>query len=873
MGEVYRAKDTRLDRDVAIKVLPEALARDRERVLRFEREAKVLASLNHANIAAIYGFEESAGKRFLVMELVEGETLAQRLHRGPIPVREALELATGIAVALEAAHEKGIIHRDLKPANVKVTLDGAAKVLDFGLAKAMTGDATGTDIANSPTITAQHTRPGVVLGTAAYMSPEQARGRPVDKRTDIWSFGIVLYECLAGTRPFGGATATDVIARILERDPDWNALPDVVPGNVRMLLQRCLQKDRKQRLRDIGEAWVVLDGALAGDFSVVGVSPVPPQPAWRRSLPWLIIASLFTALVVPRLLTSRVEQPVIRLTLSIPESQALTAGANPMMPMDISADGTKIVFEGKHESKSQLYLRHIDQLDATPLANTEDAYCPFFSPDGEWIAFAQERKLRRISVMGGPVMTICEAAEPRGGSWGADGTIVFAPDRSSGIWRVPAAGGEPVKLTDEGTGDGAPTHRWPQILPDGKTALFTASLNNDDYTNANIVAISLDTLVQKVVIQGGTCGRYVSTGHIVFARSGIVMAVPFDAKKLELAGAAIPVLEGVLYAPTYGSVQCAYSQTGTLLYLSGSSGGEEELPIWIDREGKESPISKHKRDYLDASLAPDGTRLAASIFDNASFDIWVLDIERDMFTRLTFDEASDRFPEWSPDGKWVVFTSPGGKRGDNLFRQLADGTGKAEPLTTSDNNQVAWTFSPDGSILVFVERVPKTDFDIMYLRMDVQDREPEAFLATAFYETAPAISPDGKWISYASNESGEPEIYARPFLRPGTKVKVSAERGTLSKWSQDGKEIFYREDRKIMAASVAVQDDTLRVLSPRLLFELKSNAYVGPLDVAPDGARFLFIRPAGDAKEQSQQMTVVVNWFEELESRMNARKD
>lgn len=874
MGEVYRARDSRLDREVAIKVLPEAFSQDPERVARFQREAKVLASLNHPNIAAIYGFEEVDGKRLLALELVEGLTLADRLREGALSIEDALSINRQIAEALEAAHERGIIHRDLKPANVKITPEGAVKVLDFGLAKAMAEDERSqTMMANSPTITADYTRPGVILGTAAYMSPEQARGRPLDRRTDIWSFGIVLYECLSGHRPFVGETATDLTAKILEREADWDALPSTTPANVRMLLQRCMQKDRKQRLRDIGEAWVVLDGALAGDFSVAGLTPVRTLPTWRRTLPWFACVILVAALAGLLLSTRSVKQPVMRFTLAIPESQALALPPVPPSSMDVSPDGTRIVFAGRNESGRQLYLRHIQQLDAAPLANTDDAFGPFFSPDGEWIAFGQKGKLRKISVLGGPATTICDAADVRGGSWGVDGTIVFAPSPRSGIWRVPATGGESVKLTEAGSGEASPSHRWPHLLPDGKTALFTATVKNSDYTDAKIVAVSLATQEQKVIIQGGTFGRYVSTGHIVFGRSGTLMAVPFDVKKLEATGAAIPVLEGVLGAPTYGGVQYAFSQTGTFLYVSGSAGGEEKLPIWIDREGKESPISQHKRDYYQARLSPDGTRLAATMIEGANQDVWILEIERDMFTRLTFEDSVDQDPRWSPDGKWIVFASNRGKTTFNLFRQLADGTGEAERLTTSENPQFPMSFSPDGSILVFVENNPRGDADIMYLRLDSEERKPEVFLATPFIERGPALSPDGRWVAYSSNESGEVEIYVRPFLRPGAKVKVSAGRGGFPKWSPDGKEIFYRDEDKILAVSVSVQEDTLRAQNPRQLFEVKGDAYAGPFDVAPDGNRFLFYRPAGDVKEQSQQPTVVVNWFEELKSKMRSGKN
>ncbi len=880
MGEVYRAKDTRLDRDVAIKVLPEAMARDRERILRFEREAKALATLSHPNIAAIYGFEEHDSKRLLVMELAEGETLAERLERGALPIDESLDTARKIAEALEAAHEKGIVHRDLKPANVKLTPDGTVKVLDFGLAKALLGDGSSaashspTEVAHSPTITAEFTRPGMILGTAGYMSPEQARGRSVDKRTDIWAFGCVLFECLSGARLFAGETATDSIGAILHKEPEWALLPLGTPPTVQLLLRRCLAKDRNKRLRDIGDARIELENALSdptssmlrlGGAALASAAASGRRAAWRRALPWFVCVILITALGALWLSTRPAKQAVMRFSLAIPESQALRASRWPMM--DISQDGRRIVFVGDNDPGRQLYFRHVHQLDATPLANTEDAFCPFFSPDGEWIAFGQKGKLRKVSVLGGPATTICEAADMRGGSWGVDGSIVFAPNPRSGIWRVPAAGGVPVKLTEAGTGQGAPSHRWPQMLPDAKAVLFTATAKNDDYAAAKIVAMSLETLDQKVVVEGGNFARYVSTGHIVFGRSGTLMAVPFDAKNLEVTGSAIPILEGVSGVLGMGSLQYAFSQTGTLYYLSGSIGGQEEVPIWIDREGKESPISQHKRDYNFVRLSPDATRLAAQIFDSANNDIWILEIERDMFTRLTVDEAPDRNPLWSPDGKWIVFGSERGSSIPNLFRQLADGTGEAERLTTSDNVQYPWAISPDGSFLVYVEVNPKTENDIMYLRLDGDERKPEVFLATTFNEIQPALTSDGKWIAYSSNESGDFEIYVRPFLRTGAKVKVSTGRAFIPKWSPDGTEIFYRSEDKVMAVSVSVQEDTFRAQNPRLLFEVKGTQCLGPYDVAPDGNRFLFYRTVSEAKEQSQQPTVVVNWFEELKAK------
>ncbi|MBI1825174.1 MAG: PD40 domain-containing protein [Planctomycetes bacterium] len=883
MGEVYRARDARLDRDVAIKVLPEALASDKERVLRFEREAKALATLSHPNIAAIYGFEEQDGKRLLVMELAEGETLSERLARGPIPIDESLDVCRKIAEGLEAAHEKGIVHRDLKPANIKIGPDGSVKVLDFGLAKALLGDTASsasspTEVVHSPTITAEYTRPGVILGTAGYMSPEQARGRSVDKRTDIWAFGCVLFECLSGAKLFSGETATDSIGAILHKEPEWALLPPNTPPTVQLLLRRCLAKDRNKRLRDIGDARIEIENAISdpsstmlrlGDAAIFAIGARGGRAAWRRAIPWAICSILLAALGTLWYTNRPAKQQLMRLTMTIPESEALSAFAGTMM--DISPDGSRIVFVGRNESGRQLYIRHLQQPVAIPLANTDDAFCPFFSPDGEWIAFGQKGKLRKISVLGGPSMTICDAQDIRGGSWGVDGTILFAPNPRSGIYRVSAAGGEPVKLTDAGAGEATPSNRWPSFLPDGKTFLYTATTRNSDYSDAKIVARSLDSSKEKVVYQGGTFGRYLPTGHIVFGRSGTLMAVPFDAKKLEVAGAPIPVLEGILSAPTYGGVQCVFSQTGTLVYVSGSASGDEKLPIWIDREGKETPISQLKRDFLDLRLSPDGKRMSAAIMENGNLDIWILEIERDMLTRLTYDEGVDQNPRWSPDGKWILFSSNRGKSNFNLFRQLADGTGEAERLTTSDSAQNPSSFTPDGSIAVFTEFNPKTEVDLMILRLDNAERKPETFLATPFNERQPALSPDGKWIAYVSNESGEPEIYVRPFLRPGAKVKVSSALALVPRWSPDGNEIIYRVDQKIMAVSLSVQGDEIHASNPHMLFELKGNAYMGPFDVAADG-RFLFYRPAGEITNQSQQPTVVVNWFEELKAKSSLQK-
>ncbi len=882
MGEVYRAKDTRLDRDVAIKVLPEMFSRDPEREARFQREAKVLASLNHPNIAAIYGFEEHETKRFLVMELVEGETLSQRLKAGNLATEDTLNIGKQIAEALEAAHERGVIHRDLKPANVMIRKDGSVKVLDFGLAKAMAGgdDRSQSAVASSPTITADFTRAGVILGTAAYMSPEQARGKPLDKRTDIWSFGCVLYECLGGRRPFDGETATDLIAKILEREPDWENLPPATPPVVRALIQRCLKKDRRERLRDIGEAWVVLNGALSGELSGLALTGYDSRPAAspaRRLVPW-VLAGVMTIVSAASLdlywrSARPADQPVMRLTFSIPEDETLAASRWPMF--DISPDGTRVVYVGRGASDRQLFLRRTNQLDASPLPNTTGAHTPFFSPDSQWIAFYQQRKLKKVSVLGGPAVTICDAANMRGGSWSVNGTIVFAPEIHSGVSRVSSAGGKPEKLTDVGAEEKYETHRWPHFLPDGKTVLFTASPDDDNYQEADIVALSLDTMDRKIVLHGGTFPRYAPSGHLLFYRSGTLMAVPFDAATLEITTEPVPVLEGVLSVQPMGSAQYTFSRAGTLVYLAGTASGDDELLVWLDRSGQESPLSEHRRDYRDPDISPDGTRLAIRVYDGTvPPDIWILEIERDVLMRLTFDDAADTHPVWSPDGQWIVFASERDRSTSNVYRRRADGTGDVERLTNSENRQVPASYSPDGSLLVFVERTPDAGPNIMLQRLDEDEHKPEAFWATSFDEFHPSVSPDGKWLAYVSNESGEYEVYIQPFPGGGRRVKISAGVGFFPKWSPDGSEIFYRDtSRGLMFVPVSAEESTLKAGTPRLLIEAERGKYMFWYDVAPDGKRFVFGRQSGEDATQFRQPTVVVNWFEELKAKVPTGRD
>jgi len=585
MGEVYRAKDTTLDREVAIKILPELVSRDPERVQRFQREAKVLASLNHPNIAAIYGFESADKQNFLVMELVEGDTLRERLKVGPMPVEEALLVGKQMSEAIEAAHERGVIHRDLKPANVIITPDGNVKVLDFGLAKAMSpvDERSVTEMANSPTITAELTRAGTILGTAAYMSPEQARGKPLDKRTDIWSFGCVLYECLGGQRPFEGETATDLIAKILERDPDWDNLPSNTPPVVKALIQRCFRKDRRERLRDIGEAWVVLNGALSGELSglaLTGYAAAPQVRLLRRVFPWALCGILTVAVVVLllsgawRAAGTNMTRP-IRANIEVSPDQQLISHTGAQFAF--SPDGALFAYVAGSGRDQKLFLRRMDQLESTALSGTIGAVHPFFSPDGEWIAFFTKAHLKKISVSGGTPVTLCAVDnDSRGGTWGADGTIVFVPNTESGLFRVHSAGGEPEELTKRAEGK-VRSHRWPRFTPDGRHLLFTSQAYSTDFNGSSIELLSLDTMQRKVLHRGGSYPQLVPGDFLVFVREATVYAARLNTDGWELRSAPVPIIEGVRFDSGHGGAQIAFANDGTMAYREGTGTAANSL--------------------------------------------------------------------------------------------------------------------------------------------------------------------------------------------------------------------------------------------------------------------------------------------------------
>ena len=756
MGQVYRATDTTLTRQVAIKILPDAFAADPERMARFEREAKTLASLNHPNIAAIYGFEKSGGAYALVMELVEGDDLSRRIAKGAIPLDEALPIARQIADALEAAHERGIIHRDLKPANIKVRSDGTVKVLDFGLAKAIEpAEGSSPSPSMSPTITTPAmTQAGIILGTAAYMSPEQARGKTVDKRADIWAFGCVVYEMLIGRRAFQGEETSDVLAAVLRQDLDWSVLP-AAPNRLRRLLVRCLDRDPHTRLRDIGEARVEIDKTLAG----VGDDGAAPQstgtaaqftPASTPTLPWAVAAALVVVAAVMAFgwwratrPAERALRPLVRLDVDLGADVSLgsVAGANQI----ISPDGTRIVYV----SHSRLFTRRLDQPNATELAGTQGALAPFFSPDGQWIAFFAASKLQKISVDGGSPTILCDAPLGRGGTWDKDGNIIAALSGVTGLSRVPSAGGPPTPVTDLRNGE--LTHRWPQILPRGNAVLFTAHTATNGFDRANIEVMSLADKSRKTLVRGGTYSRYLPSGHLVYVNRGTLFAVPFDADRLEVHGTPAPVLDQIGYNAQVGSAQLDFSETGTLIYRSGGAGSGLLTVVWLDGAGKVEPLLANPGAYVNPSLSPDGRRLAVNVVEGSGTDIWIYDWPRDAMTRLTFTGRADG-PVWSPDGRYIAFLAL--EEGLSVIR--SDGSGKPQPLTQSKNRQLPQAFDAGGKALLFFEAASRAGNAIWTLPLErdnagLRAGKPEVFLQTQ--ATALSFSSDGRWMAYAAYES------------------------------------------------------------------------------------------------------------------------
>jgi Tol biopolymer transport system component len=885
MGQVYRARDTRLRRDVALKILPDGFASDPDRLARFTREAQTLASLNHPHIAHIHGLEESSGMRALVMELVEGEDVSHRIARGAIPVGEVLVMAKQIADALEAAHEQGIIHRDLKPANIKLREDGTVKVLDFGLAKGIepTGEVA-ADLSRSPTITTPAmTQAGVLLGTAAYMSPEQAKGRAADRRSDVWAFGAVLYEMLTGQRAFKGEDVADTLACILTRAPDWAALPADTPPLIRRLVRRCLEKDPRRRLQAIGEARAQIEDLSSGSVDDgVDRGKAVRVAGWRRALPWSIAA---VAVGLALFTVSAMRRPI---ATSAPLLVSADLGAD--LPVTtptfgaviiLSPDSALVAFVGQNTGgRRQLFVRRLSELRATPLSGTDDADSPFFSPDGQWIAFFVAGKLRKISVTGGGAFTICDAPNGRGGAWDPDGTIVFSPDSRdvTPLLRVSSDGGTAQALTALDAGE--LSHRWPQILPGGKGVLFTADANGV-FDEANLVVQKLPAGPRKVVHRGGYYGRYLASGHLAFVHEGTLFAVPFDIDRLEVSGPPVRVVEGIASSSLSGGAQFDVSPSGTLVYLPGTT-APIALPMhWMDRAGRTTLLRQTPAYWINPRFAPDGSRIALQVVEGRS-DIGLYELARDTVTLLTSDAVANTNPVWTPDGRRVVFSSVRANAPTaNLYWRRADATGEAQRLTESANAQYPSSWHASGKFLAFEERNPLTASDLMILPMEGDEASgwkpgrPTAFLNSPSSEREPMFSPDGRWMAYVSNEPGRYEVYVRPFGNSGGAWRISTSGGEHPTWSPTTRDLFYSLDGQIMVASYLVDGDSFRAEKPRRLAETRfvQRAQNRMFDVHPNGNRFVLAADASAPSGARERKAVFdFGFFDELRRRVQVGK-
>ena len=923
MGEVYRARDTRLKRDVALKVLPEAFAKDAERMARFQREAQVLASLNHPNIAAIYGLEESGGVRALVMELVEGPTLVERIGRArpltpapspsvrgwsrsaetgegaapTVPLDESLHVAQQIAEGLEYAHEKGVIHRDLKPANIKVTPDGTVKVLDFGLAKALDpplapspspsgrgwaeGPGEGQD---SPTLSFAATQVGVILGTAAYMSPEQARGKPADKRADIWAFGVVLHEMLTGKQLFGGETVSDTLAAVITKEPDWETLPPSTPPNIRQLLRRCLTKDAKQRLQAIGEARIAIEETLSGEPDVgTGIVPALGRPQGsplQRTLPWALAVVFLLAAMVGSLSYWRLARAPARTIVSQIEPPEQTRfglyGGAPV----ISPDGHTLAFVAvdlSGKSKTMLWVRSLDSPAARPLPGTEGVVDAFWSADSRSLGFFADNKLKTIEVSGSPAVVVADAPSEGGGSWNRDGTILFVPDTAKGIYQVSALGGTPALVIALDT-----TKSWlyvaPRFLPDGKHFLYAAVYG--DPSLAGTYFASLDGKERRLVLRQGN--SFYASGYLLYPRDNMLMAQAFDPEKGQPQGDPHRVAQNVATLLGNGLFGSA-SENGILIYQTGGGGNEKRL-TWFDRAGKTLGVPGEAADYYDVRLSPGGERLASNPAYPAGSpygEIWVDELGRGVRMRLTIDPDTDHgVPVWSPDGSMILFGVLSGKTRRGIYRKPSNGAGGETLLLPSEGTDkpiYPTSWSRDGRFVLYTRgplSLSHTDIWVLPL---AEDQKARLFVQAPVASYDGQFSPDARWVAYTSRESGRDEVYVVPFDpvkvlntdsgsvsgSAGGKLQISASGGRCPRWRGDGKEIFYLSlDNQMMAADLEERGNNIEVQPSRALFRAGvAGVSFSPYDVAPDGKKFVINTLA----EQNTPLTLVVNWTANLQ--------
>ena len=892
MGEVYSARDTALNRQVAIKVLLPDVASDPDRLARFSREAQVLASLNHPHIAQIHGLEDVGGVRALIMELVEGPTLADRIAREAIPVDEALSIGRQIAEALEAAHEQGIIHRDLKPANIKVREDGTVKVLDFGLAKALNSPgsgvvAAGVEAAVLPPVAANATDAGLIVGTAAYMSPEQARGKGLDRRADLWAFGCVLYEMLSGRRAFDGGSRTAATAAVVKTEPDWTMLPAETPAAVRTLLRRCLESDRTRRLDSAAAARLEIDDALTGPAAAASV-----RGAAHPRLPLAAMAVVAGAALAASIGTWFVVRPApqaparsSRFAIVTPPAQPLNVSSSDR-DLALSPDGQHLVYRagGSTTSGSPLMLRAISRLDARPLADVGQAYAPFFSPDNQWIGFFDRGEIKKVAIAGGPIITIGPfAGASLGASWGDDNAIVFATDDpSTGLWRVSANGGPMTVLTTPDAAQHESDHAFPSVLPGAKHVLFTITAAGRA-DSAQIAVLDTRTGARKTLLHGGNQAEYIDdggamqNGHLIFAVDGTLRAVRFDPVRLDVRGEPVTV-ERVLMKPS-GAAAYAVSRQGTLIYVP--EGAIEPTPksslVWVDRQGREEPLNAPVGAYGPPRVSPDGKHVAVGMLDRGNTEIWIWDLARRTFRRLTFNPGMDGLPLWTPDGRAIIFMSA--RAGAlNLYRQVVDG-GTVGRLTTSAIPQWPTSITRDGTRLFGFEIGPNATRDIILVQLSIPttvgagDSPMRPLAQKLFHGNFAEISPDGRFLAYQSDESGRFDVHVRPFpLVNSDRWQVSTQGGTRPAWSRSGRELFYIDDSMALTAvPVRTSGPKFSTGSPERVFE---TTYAQPnparhYDVSGDGRRFLMLKQsAADPNATPASMVVVEHWFEELKSRV-----
>jgi Tol biopolymer transport system component/predicted Ser/Thr protein kinase len=881
MGEVYKARDTRLDRIVAIKVLPTHLADRAELRDRFDREAKTIASLNHPHICTLFDTGHQDEVDFLVMEYLEGETLAQRLQKGALPLEQVLQYAIEIADALDKAHRKGVTHRDLKPGNIMLTKTGT-KLLDFGLAKLKQEVApANVPLSELPTANDPLTAEGAIVGTLQYMAPEQLEGKEVDARTDIFAFGTVVYEMATGKKCFEGKSQASLMVAILEREPPaMSSLQPMTPPALDRVVKKCLAKEQEKRWQAASDVcdelkWIAEGGSqvtLAPTAAVKGF-----RALGRRALILGLGALLLVAVasLVTWNLKPAPSQPVSRLVVNLPPGLQL-AGLEDGPAVALSPDGTHLAYVATQGGTQQLYMRAMGSLESKPIPGTEGAVIPFFSPDGQRVGFFAGGNLKKVSVSGGAALTLANAALPRGASWGSQGNIAFVPTTVGALQQVLEAGGTPQPLTRFEKGE--ISQRWPEFLPGGKAVLFAAGPSAINFTIAQVAVQSVGTGERRNLVRAGMNPRYSPSGHLVYAQGGSLMAVPFDLQRLAVIGTAVPVVEGVLQSPSSGDAQYSFSATGSLVYISGGVQSAQSKLVWVSRNGAEQPVAAPAHTYVGPRLSPDGRRVAVTITEQES-QTWLYDLSRETLTRFTFEGNYNLNPIWTPDGKRIAFES--NKEGPpNLFWQLADGSGGLERLNTSEYIQVPSSWSPDGQLLAFHEVNPSTQRDIWVLRLgdpstgSGQVHKAQPFLRTQFNEGSPQFSPNGRWLAYVSDESGRFEIYVQPYPGPGGKSQISSDGGTEPMWNPNGRELFYRSGNKMMAVEITTQP-SFSAGKPKVLFEgryLLTPATSPNYVVATDGQRFLMLKPTEQVQSAPTQINIVLNWFEELKQKVPTGK-